>query len=102
MIRNKLRKAAGAVCAVGMAASTAHAAGVLEEVVVTAQLRAQSLQDVPVSVNAVSGDKMMEAGLDKIEDLQAYVPNLTMSETGICTTNKRSRPEASLNIDHER
>lgn len=85
MIRNKLRKAAGAVCAVGMAASTAHAAGVLEEVVVTAQLRAQSLQDVPVSVNAVSGDKMMEAGLDKIEDLQAYVPNLTMSETGIGT-----------------
>ncbi len=85
MIRNKLRKAAGAVCAVGMAASTAQAAGVLEEVVVTAQLRAQSLQDVPVSVNAVSGDKMMEAGLDKIEDLQAYVPNLTMSETGIGT-----------------
>ena len=63
----------------------AHAAGVLEEVIVTATLRAESLQDVPVSVNAVSGEKMMEAGIGKVEDLQAYVPNLTMSETGIGT-----------------
>jgi outer membrane receptor protein involved in Fe transport len=58
---------------------------VLEEVIVTAQMRAESLQDVPISVSAVSGTKMMEAGIDKIEDLQAYVPNLTMSETGIGT-----------------
>tara|TARA_R110001592_G_scaffold50620_10_gene156519 strand:+ start:26913 stop:29324 length:2412 start_codon:yes stop_codon:yes gene_type:complete len=61
------------------------AAAVLEEVIVTATIRAESLQDVPVSVNAVSGDKMMEAGIGKVEDLQAYVPNLTMSETGIGT-----------------
>ncbi|ARN75939.1 TonB-dependent receptor [Oceanicoccus sagamiensis] len=60
-------------------------AQVLEEIIVTAQLRAESLQDVPVSVSAISGSKMMEAGIDKIEDLQAYVPNLTMSETGIGT-----------------
>ena len=60
-------------------------AQVLEEVIVTSQLRAESLQDVPVSVTAVSGAKMQEAGIDKIEDLQSYVPNLTMSETGIGT-----------------
>ncbi|MDX1504661.1 MAG: hypothetical protein R3221_03030, partial [Spongiibacter sp.] len=67
-----------------MAAPAAvQAAPMLEEVVVTAQLREQSLQDVPVSVSAISGDKMMEAGLAKIEDLQAYVPNFTMSESGI-------------------
>lgn len=63
----------------------AYSAGQLEEVIVTATLRAESLQDVPVSVNAVSGEKMMEAGIDKVEDLSAYVPNLTMSETGIGT-----------------
>ncbi len=61
------------------------AAPVLEEVVVTAQLREQSLQDVPVSVSAIGGDKMMEAGLSKVEDLSAYVPNFTMSESGIGT-----------------
>ncbi|MFT7406343.1 TonB-dependent receptor, partial [Zhongshania sp.] len=57
----------------------------LEEVIVTAQLREQSLQDVPVSVSAISGSKMMEAGLSKIEDLQAYVPNFTMTESSIGT-----------------
>lgn len=63
----------------------AGAAAVLEEVLVTAQLREQSLQDVPVSVSAVSGEKLMEAGISRIEDLQAYVPNFTMSESGIGT-----------------
>jgi outer membrane receptor protein involved in Fe transport len=72
--------------AVGLCANTAvFAAPALEEVLVTATLRTESLQDVPVSVNAVSGEKMAEAGIDKIEDLQAYVPNLSMSETGIGT-----------------
>lgn len=57
----------------------------LEEVIVTAQIRAQSLQDVPVSVSAVNSQTMSDAAIFKIEDLQAYVPNLSMSETGIGT-----------------
>lgn len=83
ILRNSAR--VGVVAAAAGAAIPAAYAQQLEEVVVTAQVRAQSLQDVPVSVNAVAGDKMMEAGIGKIEDLQAYVPNLTMSETGIGT-----------------
>ena len=35
----------------------------LEEVVVTAQKRAQSLQDVPIAVSALSGDWMKQAEL---------------------------------------
>ena len=58
---------------------------VLEEILVTAQLRQEPLQDVPVSVAAVEGEKLYESGISKIEDLQAFVPNLTMSETGIGT-----------------
>ncbi|CAA0120252.1 Pesticin receptor [Zhongshania aliphaticivorans] len=74
------------VLAVGLCANPAlYAAPALEEVLVTATLRTESLQDVPVSVNAMAGEKMQEAGIDKIEDLQAYVPNLSMSETGIGT-----------------
>jgi len=57
----------------------------LEEIIVTAQKRTQSLQDVPVSVSVTTGSKLSEAGITKLEDLQAYVPNLTMSETGIGT-----------------
>ncbi len=68
-----------------LAASPSSVAAVLEEVIVTAQVREQSLQDVPVSVSAMSGEKMMEAGINRMEDLQAYVPNLTVTESGIST-----------------
>ena len=50
----------------------------LEEVVVTAQKRAQSLQDVPVAVTAISGDKIVEAGILDLQDLTSYVPNVVM------------------------
>ncbi|MCR9106275.1 MAG: TonB-dependent receptor [Gammaproteobacteria bacterium] len=59
------------------------AAQTLEEVVVTAQKRSQSLQDVPISISAVSGEKLNEAGITRISDLQVYVPNLNMSEAAI-------------------
>ncbi len=58
---------------------------ILEEVVVTAQKRVERLQDVPISVNAVSGAKMDEAGITNLEGMTAYVPNLTMNQTGIGT-----------------
>lgn len=56
---------------------------VLEEIIVTSQLREQTLKDVPISVNVVSGTKLEEGGLERLEEIQAYVPNLTMSETGV-------------------
>ncbi|MGK0501185.1 MAG: outer membrane receptor protein involved in Fe transport, partial [Oceanicoccus sp.] len=58
------------VTAISAAAATTTAAQelMLEEIIVTAQFRAESLQDVPISVSAISGSKMMEAGIDKIED----------------------------------
>ncbi len=55
----------------------------LDEVIVTAQKREESLRDVPLSVNAVSGEKLAEAGIVRLDDLKAYVPNLQMTETGI-------------------
>jgi iron complex outermembrane recepter protein len=57
--------------------------GLLEEIVVTAQKREESLRDVPLSVEAVSGDKLADAGIVRLDDLKAYVPNLQMTETGI-------------------
>jgi len=56
---------------------------VLEEVVVTAQKRTESLQDVPISVSAVSGEKIAQAGISKMEELSAYVPNFTVSKSGL-------------------
>ncbi|HWL61547.1 MAG TPA: TonB-dependent receptor [Steroidobacteraceae bacterium] len=56
---------------------------VLEDVVVTAQKVEESLSDVPISVEAVLGDKLADVGILRLDDLKAYVPNLQMSETGI-------------------
>ncbi|MCV6622926.1 MAG: TonB-dependent receptor [Cellvibrionaceae bacterium] len=51
----------------------------LEEVVVTAQKRSENIQDVPISISAVSGAKIAEAGIKDMDDLAAYVPNLDIS-----------------------
>jgi hypothetical protein len=45
----------------------------LEEVVVTAQKRAQSLQDVPIAVSALSGDWMKQNNIADLEDVAALV-----------------------------
>lgn len=57
----------------------------LEEVLVTAQKRIESIQDVPLSVTAVSGDKISDAGVENIEDLTVMMPNIHFTETGIST-----------------
>ena len=53
-----------AISSVGitLAAAPATAQLVLEEVIVTAQKRTESLQDVPISVAAMSGEKMEDNG----------------------------------------
>ena len=43
----------------------------LSEVVVTAQLRSQPLQDVPVSVSVVTGDTLARVNLTSIEAVSA-------------------------------
>ena len=58
----------------------------LEEIIVTAKIRAESLQDVSVSVTALSGEMMNEQALGRVEDFVAYIPNFSFSETAIGTT----------------
>nr|WP_282596006.1 TonB-dependent receptor [Spongiibacter thalassae] len=50
----------------------------LEEVTVTAQRREQSLQDVPISINVFSGEKLVEMKIDRFEDLVLQEPSLTL------------------------
>ena len=65
--------------------STGTYAAQLEEIIVTAQKRAESLQDVPISMTALSGAKISEAGMNSFADLAAYVPNLGISENAVAT-----------------
>ena len=63
-----------------LSAGAASAAGlVIEEIVVTAQKRAESVQDVPVAVNAVDADTIEAMGIDEFTDLTSVSPSLTMT-----------------------
>ncbi len=57
-------------------------AGVLEEVIITAQKREQTLQDVPLPVSAFSGDFVTENGVQDIRDIQGLTPNLSIKSRG--------------------
>ncbi|MGI9286935.1 MAG: TonB-dependent receptor [Pseudomonadales bacterium] len=52
---------------------------VLEEVVVTAQKREQSLQDVPISVVAFGTDQLAVRGIDDLTDISASIPSLVVN-----------------------
>jgi len=53
----------------------------LEEIVVSATKREESLQRVPVSVNAISGEQLKQSGVVRLQDMQ--LPSLTVQEGGI-------------------
>ncbi|MES2676169.1 MAG: TonB-dependent receptor [Pseudomonadota bacterium] len=57
----------------------------LEEIVVTAQKRVQKLEDVPISISTVSGDKLEKTGITSAQGLADYVPSFNMTQTGIGT-----------------
>lgn len=51
------------------------------EIIVTAQKREQSLQDVPISMEVVSGDTIEEMGVNDFADMASYVPNVAVQTT---------------------
>ena len=54
----------------------------LAEIVVSAQRRTQSLQDVPYNISAVSGDMLRDSGVVSINDLTQAVPGLMNVDEG--------------------
>ncbi len=61
------------------APTAAPAADQLEDVVVTAQRRAEKLQDVPISMSAVTGATLENFGDKALTDYAATIPNLAVS-----------------------
>ncbi len=55
-------------------------ASVLEEIVVTARKRQESMQEVPISITAFSGDQLRDAGVTNIKHLGLQVPGLQIDE----------------------
>jgi len=61
------------------AISTTVLAAQLEEVVVTAQKRAESVQDIPVTVTALSNEALADFGVDNLFKLADLVPGMVFS-----------------------
>lgn len=53
----------------------------LEEVVVTARKRTESMQDVPMAISAFGQQQLKDNQISDITDLQKMTPNITVNET---------------------
>ncbi|MBP6682899.1 MAG: TonB-dependent receptor [Halioglobus sp.] len=76
---NITRLLAGAVIFALTGAPAMAQSGALEEVIVTATKRTESLQDIPVTVNAITADTLQDAGVVNLADIAHLVPTLTVS-----------------------
>lgn len=65
--------------------ATDSESGKLEVIQVTATKRTESIQDVPMSITAINGDRIEKAGIDDLSEMSGYIPNLTISEGAINT-----------------
>lgn len=63
----------------------------IEEVIVTAQKREQSIQDVPIAISAFDQEFLNDAGIDDVFELQFFVPGLTVY-------NSQSAAQTNFNI----
>lgn len=63
------------------AASAANSDSI-QEIVVTAQRRTESIQDVPITVQALTGDTLKQLNVSTLDDFIKALPNVTQSSTG--------------------
>ena len=53
----------------------------LEEIIVTAQKRSESINSVPMTITAVSGEELQRAGVKSTDDLVKIVPSLSVAKS---------------------
>jgi len=69
------------LCATFAVGSTAVAQ--MDEVVVTAQKREQSLQDIPMAITAISARQIIEDGIQDLNDIQGRTPGLVVANFSV-------------------
>src|ERR1700732_4949458 len=77
---------AGAAYTAAAADQSEAAAGIsaagIQEVVVTAQRRAENAQDVPIAIQAFTGDTLKQLNVTSFDDLIRYLPNVSAPSAG--------------------
>jgi iron complex outermembrane receptor protein len=61
---------------------TAASSGGLEEVIVTAQRRSESLQDVPLAIQAMTGETLEQLNVSTVEEFIKFLPSVTTATLG--------------------
>ncbi len=74
--------AAGAAYAASTADQPGASTGGIEEVVVTAQRRSENAQDVPIAIQAFTGDALQQLNVTNFDDLLKYLPNVVAPSAG--------------------
>lgn len=64
-----------------LASISTQAAAVLEEVVVTAQKREQTLSDTAIAITAITSDKLNDLGIATLQDIANFTPSMSYQET---------------------
>lgn len=59
----------------------------LQEIVVTAQKRVESLQQAPLAISAISADTIEQRGITDVSSLTSVAPNLVVGQTGAASAN---------------
>src|SRR5213080_4096129 len=76
---------ASATAVVWAAAETTPATGAaneLQEVIVTAERRAESVQDVPITIQALTSETLAQLNVKTFDDFVKYLPNVTAGGYG--------------------
>jgi iron complex outermembrane receptor protein len=68
-------------------ATDAAATSGIEEVVVTATRRSESVQDVPITIQAITGDQLRQLNVSTFDDAIKLLPNVTFANNGPGTGN---------------
>src|ERR1700733_3826776 len=64
------------------AADGAAASDSLQEVTVTATRRSESIQNVPITIQALTGEQLQQLGVTSFADVAKYLPNVSFGANG--------------------
>src|SRR3979490_2839634 len=64
------------------AAPGTTAAGALQEVIVTANRREENLQNVPITIQALTAETLKQLNVQTFDDFVKYLPNVTATSFG--------------------
>jgi iron complex outermembrane recepter protein len=76
------RKTLLATAILGAVLTPLASAQMLEEVIVTATKRAEGMQDVPIAISVVSGDRIEQQGVTNLEELSLFLPSVHIGQSG--------------------